>query len=143
MLAGCGGGGISGGGEGSLAPPNVLVILIDCLRAGRSPHIRRRFRRWLDRPPAAVAIAESGSAVWVRSATHTLLVSKEDGSAQLFDRRAEALEQTDLAASEPATVAELRAQLSAWRAALDPVRPHEIHLGDKTVKGLKALGYID
>ncbi|MCZ6508903.1 MAG: hypothetical protein O7A04_12770, partial [Acidobacteria bacterium] len=92
---------------------------------------------------ASYVVAESTLAVSVRSRTHALLVSKEDGSQRLFDRTAEPYEVTDVAAREPEIMAELTRKLGAWRRALVPLQPTHVDVADDTAEGLKDLGYID
>jgi arylsulfatase A-like enzyme len=91
----------------------------------------------------AYVVAESTLAVMVRSATHSLLVSKEDGSSKLFDRTAEPFESTDVADREPEIVAELSRYLRVWRNSLEPIEPVGVTVDDETIEGLKDLGYID
>jgi len=99
---------------------------------GEQPAARQRY-----------AFAESTHEVRVRSVTHALIVNKQDGSQRLFDRTAEALERTDVSASQPEVLAELSAALRAWRAGLRPIQPAEVEVDEKTIEGLQALGYID
>jgi arylsulfatase A-like enzyme len=93
--------------------------------------------------PLIYVVAESTLAVMVRSAGYSLLVSKEDGSSQLFDRTAEPFETTDVAGREPEITAELTRHLRAWSRALAPIEPMRIAADDDITEGLKDLGYID
>lgn len=91
----------------------------------------------------AYAISESSDEIRVRTATHSLIVGKGDGSRRLFDRSAEPLERTDLSAERPELVAGLTQVLRRWRDGLEPVTPADVEVDEETIEGLRALGYID
>ncbi|HEV7404040.1 MAG TPA: sulfatase-like hydrolase/transferase [Chthoniobacteraceae bacterium] len=55
----------------------------------------------------------------VRLENWKLIENYEDGSAELYDLATDAGEQTNLAAREPARVAEMRGKLAAWRIAVN------------------------
>jgi hypothetical protein len=74
------------------------------------------------------------------------VVDVEDGSVQLYDRRADPDETRDVAAEQPEVLEELanllRAQLEGGDSALEP--SHEATPADPAlVEQLRALGYVD
>jgi arylsulfatase A-like enzyme len=89
------------------------------------------------------AVAESSTAVSVRSGRFRLVADREGGGIRLYDRAAEPLETTDVAAIEARALAELTAYLRTWQRELAPLAPVAAEVDDETVEGLKDLGYID
>lgn len=79
--------------------------------------------------------------VAVRDAQYHLILSSPGDRVQLYDHRADPLEERNLAEAQPEVVSRMRAALDAWHretpavgtAALDPQR----------IEALRALGYIE
>ena len=102
---------------------------------------------WLrGRPPGAKPyeriVAEANGMFAVRNERWKLIVTPESAKLELYDLAADPGERTNLAASRPAEVEELRSQLRRWRAALRKQRAEATTVDDESRKELGALGYL-
>lgn len=87
---------------------------------------------------AAVAVRRGGwKLIWPIASDHPILGT----SPQLFDVARDPAETRDLAAQEPARVAELRDAIEPW-IARGPVERRSDHLAPEAVEQLRALGYL-
>jgi arylsulfatase A-like enzyme len=76
----------------------------------------------------------------VRSGTHKLIVSPEDGEEELFDLSADPGETTNVIAERPDIAARLREQL--W-STLEQGNDSSTEIDDETRERLRAMGYLD
>jgi len=80
----------------------------------------------------------------IRTLTHKY-IQGSDGSEALYDMQADSGERHDVASSEPARVAELRARLAAWQGTFEPAQStgEEAELDEDIRRRLSDLGYIE
>lgn len=136
-------------------PVSLVDVSATVFAALDEPGFEASGRDVLDEPPRAHTFIERCeldedyrqrrelpvAEVAVRDAQYHLILSSPGDHVQLYDHRADPLEERDLAASQPEVVARMRAALDAWHretpaagtSALDPAR----------IEALRALGYIE
>ena len=119
-------------GLGGLDPDESLgVSLVPWIRDRRS-RVKRDF-----------IVAEDSRSVAIRTRKLKLIASLDGAAAVLYDLEADPGERHDAAAERPRDVARLRRHLRDWRASLQPLETRETELDEETLRGLKALGYVE
>jgi arylsulfatase A-like enzyme len=102
---------------------------------------------WLRGEPPATKpyeriVAEANGMFVVRTERWKLVVTPAESKQELYDLVADPGERTNLAATRPAEVDELRSQLRRWRAALRPQKAESAALDEASLQELKNLGYL-
>ncbi|MFN7941644.1 MAG: sulfatase [Thermoanaerobaculia bacterium] len=127
---------------------SLLPTLFDAARVARPERVSApSLLPWLlgrggEKPPIDFVASEANGMFAVRTREWKLIVTPAEKKSELYDLVHDPGETRNLAAESPPALAGLQDDLRRWRRTLKPLPTGKAALDDETVKGLRALGYI-
>ncbi len=116
---------------GLVPDASLGVSLVPWIR-DRRPQVERDF-----------VFAEDTRSVAIRTRELKLIAPRDGSDVVLYDLDADPGETHDVAAERPRDTARLQRHLREWLASLEPLESRETELDEETLRGLRALGYVE